>query len=65
MYKFFDQDGNILSLRMDMTVPIARVVQQNLKTTNSLFDFIIPAMFLKSENLLRENEMKLQIAVLS
>lgn len=25
MYKFFDQDGQILSLRMDMTVPIARV----------------------------------------
>lgn len=25
MYKFFDQDGQILTLRMDMTVPIARV----------------------------------------
>ncbi len=26
MYKFFDQDGQILTLRADMTVPIARVV---------------------------------------
>ncbi len=26
MYKFFDQDGQILTLRTDMTVPIARVV---------------------------------------
>ena len=26
MYKFFDQDGEILTLRMDMTVPIARAI---------------------------------------
>ncbi len=31
MYKFFDQDGNILSLRMDMTVPIARVCATKFK----------------------------------
>lgn len=31
MYKFFDNDGNILSLRMDMTVPIARVCASKFK----------------------------------
>ena len=31
MYKFFDHNGRILTLRMDMTVPIARVVATKFK----------------------------------
>lgn len=31
MYKFFDQNGSILTLRMDMTVPIARVAATKFK----------------------------------
>ncbi len=31
MYKFFDSEGNILSLRVDMTVPIARVAASKFK----------------------------------
>ena len=31
MYKFFDQDGEILTLRMDMTVPIARAITSHCK----------------------------------
>lgn len=31
MYKFFDENGDILTLRMDMTVPIARIAASGLK----------------------------------
>lgn len=31
MYKFFDENGEILTLRMDMTVPIARIAASGLK----------------------------------
>ncbi len=39
MYKFFDQDGQILTLREDMTVPIARVVASKLKDVQPPFRF--------------------------
>ncbi len=39
LYKFFDQDGQILTLREDMTVPIARVVASKLKDVNPPFRF--------------------------
>ena len=31
MYKFFDNRGRILTLRPDMTVPVARLVNSKLK----------------------------------
>lgn len=34
MFKFIDQDGDILGLRMDMTVPIARVCASKLSNSN-------------------------------
>lgn len=34
MYKFFDHNGSILTLRMDMTVPIARVAATKFKDQN-------------------------------
>ncbi|MBP3852973.1 MAG: ATP phosphoribosyltransferase regulatory subunit [Erysipelotrichaceae bacterium] len=34
MFKFIDQDGQILGLRMDMTVPIARVCASKLSNSN-------------------------------
>lgn len=39
MYKFFDQQGRILTLRMDMTVPIARVVATRFKDQQPPFRF--------------------------
>lgn len=39
MYKFFDQQGKILTLRMDMTVPIARVVASRFKDQKPPFRF--------------------------
>lgn len=39
MYKFFDQDGKILTLRMDMTVPIARVCASKFTRSKSPFRF--------------------------
>ena len=39
MYKFFDQDGKILTLRMDMTVPIARVCASKFKDQTPPFRF--------------------------
>lgn len=37
MYKFFDQEQDILTLRMDMTVPIARAVTTRFKDANGPF----------------------------
>ena len=39
MYKFFDQDGQILSLRMDMTVPIARVCASKFNKVDPPYRF--------------------------
>lgn len=39
MYKFFDQDGNILILREDMTVPIARVCATKFANAEAPFRF--------------------------
>ena len=39
MYKFFDQEGKILTLRMDMTVPIARVCATKFKDQKPPFRF--------------------------
>ncbi len=39
MYKFFDQDGQILGLRMDMTVPIARVCASKFNNSNPPYRF--------------------------
>lgn len=39
MYKFFDHNGRILTLRMDMTVPIARVVATRFKDQKPPFRF--------------------------
>lgn len=39
MYKFFDHNGKILTLRMDMTVPIARVVATKFKDQKPPFRF--------------------------
>ncbi|MGX8834118.1 ATP phosphoribosyltransferase regulatory subunit [Amedibacillus sp. YH-ame6] len=39
MYKFFDHNGSILTLRMDMTVPIARVVTTKFKDQKPPFRF--------------------------
>lgn len=39
MYKFFDQNGSILTLRMDMTVPIARVSATKFKDQTPPFRF--------------------------
>lgn len=39
MYKFFDQDGNILILREDMTVPIARVCASKYANATPPFRF--------------------------
>ena len=50
MYKFFDQDGNILSLRMDMTVPIARVCATKFK------DYQLPLRFYYSCNVFKVRE---------
>lgn len=38
-YKFFDETGNILALRMDMTVPIARVCASKFKDSKPPFRF--------------------------
>lgn len=39
MYKFFDENGKILTLRMDMTVPIARVCATKFKDSKPPFRF--------------------------
>ncbi len=39
MYKFFDSDGQILSLRTDMTVPIARVTASKFASSEPPFRF--------------------------
>jgi ATP phosphoribosyltransferase regulatory subunit len=39
MYKFFDQDGQILTLRTDMTVPIARVAASKYRDEKPPFRF--------------------------
>ncbi len=39
MYKFFDQDGQILGLRMDETVPIARVTASKFNNSNPPYRF--------------------------
>ena len=39
MYKFFDQQGQISTLRMDMTVPIARLVAARFKDQQPPFRF--------------------------
>ena len=50
MYKFFDNDGNILSLRMDMTVPIARVCATKFK------EYKRPLRFYYSSNVYKVRE---------
>lgn len=39
MYKFFDQDGRILTMRVDMTVPIARVCASKFVNAEPPFRF--------------------------
>lgn len=39
MYKFFDHNGRILTLRMDMTVPIVRVATTRFKDQKPPFRF--------------------------
>lgn len=39
LYKFFDENGDILALRMDMTVPIARVCASKFKDMQPPFRF--------------------------
>lgn len=39
LYKFFDENGDILALRMDMTVPIARVCASKFKDMKPPFRF--------------------------
>ncbi len=39
MYKFFDKDGQILTLRMDMTVPIARLCASKFNNSNPPYRF--------------------------
>lgn len=39
MYKFFDHNGSILTLRMDMTVPIARMCASKLKDQKGPYRF--------------------------
>lgn len=34
LYKFFDKNGRILTLRQDMTIPIARLVSTKFKDTS-------------------------------
>lgn len=58
MYKFFDQFGRILTLRMDMTIPIARVAATKFKDQNPPFRFRYCAnVFKVKESLLgKQNE---------
>ena len=39
MYKFFDENGRILTLRTDMTVPIARVCASKFKDSKPPFRY--------------------------
>ena len=47
MYKFFDHNGRILTLRMDMTVPIVRVATTRLRIKSRRFVFSIARTFIK------------------
>ena len=50
MYKLFDNEGRILVLRPDMTMPIARIVATKLK------DSLYPIRLCYSGNIFRKNE---------
>ena len=50
MYKFFDNNGKILVLRPDMTVPVARMISTKLK------DLELPARLFYNANTFRVNE---------
>lgn len=50
MYKLFDNEGRILVLRPDMTMPIARIVATKLK------DSLYPMRLCYSGNIFRKNE---------
>ena len=50
MYKFFDNNGRILVLRPDMTVPIARMVNTKLKDMN------LPLKLFYASNVFRVHE---------
>ena len=50
MYKLFDNEGRILVLRPDMTMPIARIVATKLK------DSLYPMRICYSGNIFRKNE---------
>ena len=50
MYKFFDNRGRILTLRPDMTVPVARLVNSKLK------DMELPLKLFYSANVFRVND---------
>jgi ATP phosphoribosyltransferase regulatory subunit len=50
MYKLFDNEGRILVLRPDMTMPIARIVATKLK------DSLYPLRICYSGNIFRKNE---------
>ena len=64
MYKFFDENGRILTLRTDMTVPIV-YVQVNLKIRSLHFAIDILQMYLKYDKSLPVKEVKLQIVALN
>ena len=59
MFRFFDREGNILSLRMDMTVPIARVVATKFKNSPPPLRFRYCTNIFKVEECLsgRKNEL--------
>lgn len=64
MYKFFDENGRILTLRTDMTVPIARVCASKFKDSKPLAIAILQ-MYLKYVKNLQAKEAKLQIVALN
>lgn len=65
MYKFFDENGRILTLRTDMTVPIARVCASKFKDSKPPFPIDILQMYLKYDKSLPVKEVKLQIVALN
>ena len=65
MYKFFDENGRILTLRTDMTVPIARVCASKFKDSSLHFAIAILQMYLKYVKSLRAKEVKSQIVALN
>ena len=65
MYKFFDENGRILTLRTDMTALLHVYVQVNLKIRSLHFAIDILQMYLKYDKSLPVKEVKLQIVALN